>query len=112
MAGGGAERRQSIRMDVPCPYEVRDPSGAVLGKGRTLNIGNGGMFLPMRLDRLSEPDTTVQVRFALPRSTPNTYMLEDFSAKARVLRHQPLRDANLAGVAVQFDQPIDLGLEV
>ena len=51
------------------------------------------------------------ISFAVPRSTANTYMLEDFSAQARVLRHQPLRNADLAGVAVQFVQPIDLGLE-
>jgi len=111
MAGSQQERRKTIRLDVKCPCVVRDHLGATLGKGRCLNIGNGGMFLPLPVDALPTRDSTVTISFAVPRSTANTYMLEDFSAQARVLRHQPLRNADLAGVAVQFVQPIDLGLE-
>jgi len=112
MAGNGIERRQSIRLEVPCPWVMRDPQGQMVAKGRSINVGNGGMFLPMRVESLPPPQTPVTISFAVPRTTPNTYMLEDFSAQARILRHQPLVNESMAGVAVQFAKPINLGLEV
>ena len=112
MAGVGAERRTSIRMDIPCPWVMRDSAGQTIAKGKSLNVGDGGMFLPMRVEHLPPRDSRVTISFAVPRTTPNTYMLEDFSAQATVLRHQPLVKSDLAGVAVKFVQPVSLGLEL
>jgi hypothetical protein len=54
----------------------------------------------------------VRVVLAVPRSTPNTYMLEEVSCEATVVRHQPLEDNSVVGVAIRFQPPQDLGLEV
>ena len=59
---------------------------------------------------LPELNEKIHVRVSLPRSTPNTHMVEHVDAGARVVRHQPLVDDNFVGLAVRFEAPIDLGL--
>jgi len=69
MAGSQQERRKSIRLNVKCPCVVRDPSGATLGKGRCLNIGNRGMFLPLPVDALPTRDEVCRGRSTSCSST-------------------------------------------
>jgi len=81
-------------------------------RAKAVNISDGGMFLTVPLT--SPPpkrDEVVEVVFSLPRSTPNTRMLEEVRSTGRILRHQPLKNDRLAGVALQFTHPLDLAVE-
>ena len=78
----------------------------------TANISDGGAFLSAAADGLPAVDGICQVRFALPRTTPNTRMLEDVSCEARVVRHQGPKGGRAAGVGLQFSTPLDLMIEV
>jgi hypothetical protein len=52
----------------------------------------------------------VRLHLSIPRSTPNTFMLEDFATAARILRSEPLADGDGAGIAIQFARPLTLNL--
>ena len=84
----------------------------MLARGRTINISDGGALVSIPRDTAPEISANVNARFSVPRSTPNTYMLEQFASSACVVRRQALVDDSRAGVAVRFSKPLKLGLEV
>ena len=112
MSKNREERRRYKRFDLPCPIDVCDGEGNVLTSTRAANVSDGGVFLPVPVQAAPPLGSKLQINFRVPRSTPNTYMLEEFSSSARVARHQPLVDNSAAGVALQFARPIRLQLEV
>ena len=112
MSKNERERRRSTRMDVPCPIQVRDPRGQFEASGRTINISDGGAMLSLPVNSLPGLAKEMKVVFSVPRLTPNTRMFEQFECPATVVRHQPLTDDMLAGMAIRFTRPLDLGLEV
>ena len=106
------ERRIHTRIELSCPLEVADDRGRELFRIRTMNVSSGGLYLETPVSNLPEdgvPDE-VQLRLSIPRSTPNTFMLEDFTTAARVLRSEPLCEGDAAGIAIQFLQPLALNL--
>ena len=48
---------------------------------------------------------------AVPRTTSNTHILEDFELDATVVRHHAMQDANLVAVALRFCSAADLNME-
>ena len=76
------------------------------------NISDGGAYLVVPTDALLSRGCEVDISFSVPRTTPNTYMLEDFACKAKVVRHQRLTEGDRRGMALQFDKPKQLVLEV
>ena len=112
MADAAAERRAHKRFTVPCPSEIADLKGADSIKGKALNLSDGGLLMAMPVETLPARNSVVRVNFSLPRSTLNTYMLEDVACKAEVIRHEPMKDESLAGVALKFTEPISLMIEV
>jgi len=112
MARRHAERRRHKRLDISCPLVVSDRSGRELFQIRAANISDGGLYLETPASNLPDsgvPDD-IHLRISVPRSTPNTFMLEDFHADARVVRWEPLADEDGAGIAVQFAEPIPMDL--
>ena len=113
MATRNTERRRHKRYPLPCPARISTGTGSQEAQGRTVNVSDGGVFVAVPLSwPLPACDEAVDVVFSLPRSTPNTYMLEEVRSTARVLRHQPLKNDRLAGLALQFAKPLDLAVEV
>jgi c-di-GMP-binding flagellar brake protein YcgR len=106
-----AERRQDKRFPLACPVVLLDDEKDSPLKARTVNVSDGGLLLSMPSEAAPEQDRRLTVRLLVPRSTPNTYMLEEFVGQARVLRHQELADDSSA-VAVQFVKRLRLDLEV
>ncbi len=104
------ERRRFRRAALSCPVRLEDADQEVVALGKTLNVSDSGAYLVVNIESLRRLGKTARVEFSVPRSTPNTYMLEKFSAQAHVLRHEPMLDDRHAGVALQFDQPLALGL--
>lgn len=112
MASERQERRRHSRLKAACPVSVFTRSGELVAKGRSLDISDGGAYVSVPAEAIDRIKGRVNLTFAVPRSTENTYMMEDFACQADILRQQPLVDKNLAGVAIAFTDPIDLGLEV
>ena len=106
-----SERRKHKRFDIDCPTTLTDAASNELAS-RTVNVSDGGMFLTMPTGSLPDRGSTVKVAFSLPRETPNTYMLEQLQCEAMIVRHEPCPDEAIAGVALAFDDTLDLAIEV
>jgi hypothetical protein len=106
------EHRRHKRLRLACPVTVCQSDGQDIGRTRTLNVSNGGALVSLPVDRLPPCGCELRLTVSVPRSTPNTYMLEEFRSGATVVRHQALVDERRAGVAVRFTQPLELALEV
>jgi len=111
MAKQSIDRRLHKRLDLACLTAVRAGQAQTLADGRTINISDGGMLLAVPAKALPARGSRVELVFSVPRSTPNTYMLEEFRSPARVVRHQPLKERGLTGLALQFAKPLDMVLE-
>ena len=105
------ERRRYKRLPLACPVSLNDAGGEPVGQSRGLNISDGGMLLPLPPERAPEAGSQVRATFSVPRSTPNTFLLEEFSCKAFVVRQEPENERSCQ-VALRFEPPLDLGLEV
>jgi len=95
-----------------CPVVLTGGDDEPLASAKTLNVSDGGALVPIPPEEVPACGTEVSIRLSVPRSTPNTHMLEEFSCRGRILRHQPLASDRLAGVAMQFVKPQELSLEV
>ena len=105
------ERRAYGRFDLACPVVVTDGEGNELLKTKTLNLSDGGALLTSPAKRTIPLGQYVHVDVRLPRSTPNTFMFENVSSDASILRHQPMQDNSSVATALTFTKPLKLGLE-
>lgn len=107
----GAERRRHKRHPMPCPVRLSLP-GAAEAAGKTADVSDGGILIALPRQLLPACGSLVDVLLRVPRSTPNTYMLEDFTAQARVVRHITSSAGDPIAAGLQFVQPLALALEV
>jgi len=112
MSATEKERRNYPRFDLDCPLKILADGDAPVRKTHTENLSDGGAFVSLPIDALPKFGSELTVALSVPRTTPNTYMLEEFTCKARVVRQQPLRQHDRAGVALQFVRPQKLVLQV
>jgi c-di-GMP-binding flagellar brake protein YcgR len=101
------ERRKYPRFDVPCRLRIEFTDGRDL-RARTANVSDGGAYFLTSEDL--EVGREATVRLAVPRDTANTFFLEQFAAKAQVIRCDPPHAASLTGVALRFERPLVLDL--
>lgn len=111
MADTRVERRNHKRHPLPCPARLVDETGTYLASGKTVNISDGGLLMPFRLDALTEAGTQVDVKLSIPRTTPNTCLMQPFKTQAYIVRSEADDEGN-CHIAVRFQTPIDLDLEV
>lgn len=112
MVHRAAERRKHKRQAIACPVSLSGEDEKFLAQSKTLDISDGGAIFAVPSKSVPRLDQKVAIVFSVPRSTPNTYMLEEFTGRARIVRHQPLLDNEQVGVAIQFLPAMSLGLEV
>ena len=116
MAKSVAERRRHKRYRVPCPASLlRAGKGSQKEEAvqaRAVDLSDGGAMLAVPIKAVPHVSEKVRVVLNVPRETPNTRMLEEFSCEARIVRHQMLVDNSYAGVALQFVSTQPLALEV
>jgi len=110
MSNNESERRNHGRYNVGCPVSVSTDGSRLHAKGRALNISDSGALLAMPVDTVPRLRQKVQMRVSVPRTTPNTHMFEDFQLDATVVRHHPMVDNSLAGVAMKFTEMAELNL--
>jgi len=102
------ERRRYDRHDIPCRLRVELPSGDDL-RARTVNVCDGGAYFV--IDTPPQAGQEVHVQLTVPRDTANTFFLEQFAARARVVRCDHPPDGRPgAGVAIQFEKELALDL--
>ena len=106
--GTSTERRRYARFEVPCRLRVELPGGADV-RARTVNISDGGAYFVT--EDAIDVGHKVTVRLAVPRDTANTFFLEQFAAKAEVIRRDPPAEGQPgAGVALKFEKALALDL--
>ena len=110
MDASGDDRREHRRHDLKCPITVFGRGGEVLTKAETTNISGGGTYLTVPMEVLSKVQRGVNVAFSVSGSSGRARSLEGFAANARVVRHEPMADDKLVGVALAFTREIELGL--
>jgi len=102
------ERRRHRRHEIPCRLRVELPSGDDL-RARTVNVCDGGVYFVV--DTPPELGREVQVQLTVPRDTANTFFLEQFAARAQVVRCDRPPDGRAgAGVALRFEKELALDL--
>ena len=112
MATRSDERRSHVRVPLPCVTAIFDRAGRALARSRTKDLSNGGAFLHVPVTSLPEVGARINVTISVPRTTTNSRLLEDFAASARVVRHAPAGAADLSGMAIEFETPLNMMLEV
>jgi hypothetical protein len=80
--------------------------------GKADNISDGGVLVTLSQQSPPADGSWVGVHLRVPRTTPNTYMLEEFTTRARVIRRQVVPDGAAAAVGLEFARPLELALEV
>ena len=103
-----AERRKYQRFDVPCRLRVELPEGRQV-QTRTVNVSDGGTYFVT--EDIIEVGRKVTVRLSVPRDTANTFFLEQFATKAKVIRRDPPAEGrSVTGVALRFEKELALDL--
>ena len=104
----GTERRKHARFDVPCRLRIERRDAPAL-RTRTLNVSDGGALFPA--PAAPGVGEAFHVRLSVPRETSNTFFLEQFAVRARVVRQEARRGSGEAtAVAVEFERPLHLDL--
>ncbi|MDP7162645.1 MAG: PilZ domain-containing protein [Phycisphaerae bacterium] len=111
MASATRERRRHRRHDLVCPITLFGWGGKVLAKSQITDISDSGARLTVPVDVLHRLEKTVNVAFSVPGQATSNNQLEGFASNARIVRHEPMVDEDLAGVALQFARPMQLGLQ-
>ena len=103
-----SERRKYRRFEVPCRLRVESPTGEDL-RVRTINICDGGVYFVV--EKGLEVGHEVRVQLTVPRDTANTFFLEQFAARAHVIRCERLPPGRHGtGVALRFEKELALDL--
>jgi len=106
-----ADRRKHKRYPLECPVTLLAGNGEVLGQSRTANVSDGGLFVAVPAGRLPPAGVPLSLRLAVPRTTPNTRMLEHVSVEGTVVRYQRLADDRM-GMGLEFAKALELMIEV
>ena len=112
MSADRIDRRRHRRFDIACPISLLGENGRELAAAKATNVSDSGAFVTMDIRSLPPCNAQVKLKMSLPRSAPNTYMLEKIACAGTVLRHQPMKDERFAGVAIQFVAEQQLAIEV
>lgn len=99
------ERRRSSRRAMVFPVAIVDGQGRPLTQGQSADLSRQGMLVSVPVKSLPRLGARVELQMKLPRQSPR-HLPPDILG--RVVRHMPLQDERLAGLAVEFDEPIDL----
>ena len=71
MAKPSIERRQHTRHPLGCPARLVDETGRHLASGKTVDISDGGLLMPVAPGADANPGQHLDVKLSVPRSTPN-----------------------------------------
>lgn len=84
------ERRKSVRVASSYPVEVCDHKGRIIGRGRTGNISESGVFALLPGGKEVPLNSTVIIEMELPRSPSQQRQSRRVRYTARVVRTEPM----------------------
>ena len=84
------ERRASVRMPGSHPAMLSDAKGRMIGRGRTGNISESGVFVLVPGGRNVQIGATLRIQLELPRSPDHPRMKRRVLYNARVVRVEPM----------------------
>ena len=111
MTGNKRERRNHPRSTLTCWLQILDPAGDDTTV-ECRNVCDGGVLAFVPAEVAPAPDAQLDVQLAVPRSTANTYMIERFTCRTHVVRHEHADGNGAIAVAMRFGVPLELALEV
>ena len=97
-------------MALHCPVKLMGETTCHV-PAAAIDLSDGGMLLSLAAEAAPPVGSAWHVRLAVPRTTSNTYMLEEFLCEGLVLRHQKLKETGRAAVALRFASPLHLDLD-
>lgn len=104
------ERRQHKRIPLSCLVSLQNGSAAM--QGRTLDMSDGGLLLATVVTAAKPKiGEAMTLKLSIPRQTRNSYLLEELSCQAVVVRRAKGPDGG-ASLALRFERPLSLMLEV
>jgi len=98
------ERRASVR--VPGSYGVRlwDSKGRTIGRGRTANFSERGVFILLSGGRAPSVNEPVEIQMDLPRSPDHQRATRTVRYSARVVRVEPM--GQWQGIALELQEKL------
>ncbi|MCG3178856.1 MAG: hypothetical protein BIFFINMI_01186 [Phycisphaerae bacterium] len=87
-----SERRNSVRIAGSYPVQLWDHRGRLVGRGRTGNLSESGMFVLVPGGRGVSLNSLVRVEIELPRSPDHPRMTRRVTYQALVVRIEPMGD--------------------
>jgi len=84
------DRRASTRVAGSYPVQMWDARGRVIGRGRTGNLSENGVFVLLPGGRRVAADSLVQVEMELPRSPDKPRLRRRVRYTARVIRTEAM----------------------
>jgi len=106
------ERRAHKRYELRCPVTVAGARSPEPLEAWTVNLSDGGALMSLPPGPELRPGQALRLNLRVPRTTPNTYMLEEFSSPAYVVRRPAGEETADRAVAVRFVPALKLELEV
>ena len=97
-------------MTIRCPAMFVGSTGDLLVKTHLENLSDGGAFASLPPGSFPACGSEYTMEFSVPRTTANTHMFERFTSIVRVVRHHD-EGAPTTGIALQFGETIELGLD-
>ncbi len=111
MSADSAERRNYVRLALTCAVELIDATNQAVAHGRTINISNGGALVRIPIGSAPSLGSVVEMKMHVPHSRDGTGPTREFSAQVRILRCEQEADSDNTAVAMQFLEPLELGLQ-
>ena len=112
MSDAFAEQREHPRIPVTWPVRLFDDNnGRQILQTRTIDLSNGGALVEMPPEELVEVGDLLRVELvAPPPEGSGEGAVRHLWCRARVVRHHPCKGAEQTGVAMEFQQLLNLGL--
>ena len=112
MSDAFAEQREHPRALVSMPIRLfHDESGRQILATQTIDLSNGGALVEMPPEELVGVGDLLRIELVAPVSgDAGKGAVRHLWCRARVVRHHPCEGADRTGVAIEFQQLLNLGL--
>jgi len=110
MSQDPTERRRYPRFELACPVELRDSTGQVLAQTETANVSHGGFLASLPSQAGITLEDVLSIDLLVPPDAAGAGQPRPYACQGKVVRVQDLDDPEAKVVAVEFLQPLDLGL--
>ena len=105
MKSKSQECRKHARHRLSCPVTLFDPRDELAVTTGIGNLSEGGVYVRVPASQTPSLASKVSLSFCIARKSG---IPDVFAIQAKVLRHEPTRNQQLCGVALQFHEAVEL----